>query len=107
MGISIDGTFAIQIVSFFLLWAVLKRLLFDPMLAVLDEREHRTAGAREQASHMHADVAAMRADYEERLRAARDASLAELEASRKVTATRPATRPPHAWRRPEPRSVPS
>lgn len=86
MGISLDGTFAIQIVSFLILWVVLKRLLFDPMLDVLDERQKRTVGSHEAASHMHADVAAMRADYERHTRAAREKSLADLEESRKLTA---------------------
>jgi len=87
MGISLDGTFAIQIVSFLILWVALKRLLFEPMMAVLEERQSRTAGSHEAASHMHADVAAMRADYERHTRAAREKSLADLEESRKLTAS--------------------
>jgi F-type H+-transporting ATPase subunit b len=86
MGIAIDATFAIQIVSFLILWAVLKRLLFDPMLGVLEQRAQRTEGSRLAASHMHADVEAMRNDYDDRVRAAREKSLAALEESRKLTA---------------------
>lgn len=86
MTLDLDGTFAIQIASFLILWVVLRRLLFDPTLAVLDEREKRTRGSHEAASHMHADVAAMRAEYDQRVRGAREKSVAELEASRKLTA---------------------
>jgi len=85
MGISVDGTFAIQIFSFLILWAVLKRLLFEPMLDVLDKREERTRGSLELASRIHADVAAMRSEYEAHIREARDQSLRELEESRKLT----------------------
>lgn len=87
MGIDIDGTFAIQIASFLILWVILKRLLFEPTVAVLDERDARTRGSHEAASHMHANVAAMRAEYDQRVRAARETSIAELEASRKLTAS--------------------
>lgn len=86
MSIDIDASFAIQIASFLLLWVVLRRLLFEPMLEVLENRERRTVGAHREASQMHSDVAAMRADYEEHVRRAREKSVAELEASRKVTA---------------------
>ena len=86
MGITLDVTFAIQIVSFLVLWAILRRLLFEPMLEVLEKREQRTRGSLEAASHMHADVEAMRADYDARVRSARQKSLADLEASRKLTA---------------------
>lgn len=85
MGISVDVTFAIQIVSFLILWAVLRRLLFEPMLDVLDERDARTKGSLDAATHMHADVEAMRAEYDARVSAARDKSFAELEESRKLT----------------------
>jgi F-type H+-transporting ATPase subunit b len=85
MGISVDVTFAIQIVSFLILWAVLRRLLFDPMLDVLDQRNERTRGSLEAASHMRADVEAMRAEYDARVAAAREKSLADLEESRKLT----------------------
>ena len=85
MGISVDVTFAIQIISFLILWAVLKRLLFEPMLDVLDEREARTKGSLEAATHMHSDVEGMRAEYDARMSAAREKSFAELEESRKLT----------------------
>lgn len=86
MGISVDVTFAIQIASFLVLWAVLKRLLFEPMLDVLDQRDERTRGSLAAASHMHADVEAMRGEYDARVAAAREKSSAELEDSRKLTA---------------------
>ena len=85
MEISVDVTFAIQIVSFFVLWVVLRKLLFEPMIEVLEKREDRTRGSLEAASHIHSDVEAMRADYQEHLRNARQKSLEDMEASRKLT----------------------
>ena len=85
MEISIDVTFAIQIVSFFVLWVVLRNLLFEPMIEVLEKREDRTRGSLDAASHIHADVEAMRSDYQEHLRNARQKSLEDMEASRKLT----------------------
>lgn len=51
-----DITFAIQIVSFFVLWMGLKRLVFDPVLRVLEERHARTDGVRAQAVEIRSGV---------------------------------------------------
>jgi len=85
MGISVDGTFAIQIVSFLILWVVLRRILFDPMLKVLDERQSRTSGSLEMASHIRSDVESLRAEHADRVAQARDRSMRQLEESRKLT----------------------
>jgi F0F1-type ATP synthase membrane subunit b/b' len=67
-----DISFFIQIASFLILWVGLKRLLFDPVLHLLEEREARTAGAYRDASNM---------------RAAADTSAADTEAARTATQT--------------------
>lgn len=41
-----------------------KRLLFDPLLGVLDERERRSAGARREAGEASAQADSMQARYE-------------------------------------------
>lgn len=62
-----DITFVIQIVSFFLLWLGMKRLIFDPILHVIDERKARTTGVLEEASQLRAGAAATEAQYDQRL----------------------------------------
>lgn len=72
-----DFTFVIQIVSFFILWFGLKRLLFDPTIHVLEERESRTTGARLAAAEMNAAAQVSQAEYERRMHEVRQALAAE------------------------------
>jgi F-type H+-transporting ATPase subunit b len=74
-----DITFYIQLVSFFVLLAVLNRLLFVPYAAVLEEREARTEGASQDAvlEHAEADELAKKIDAE--LSATRTAAAEEAE----------------------------
>lgn len=62
-----DITFVIQIVSFFILWMGLKRLVFDPTLAVLEERRQRTAGVRAQAAELRSEADRLAATVEQKL----------------------------------------
>jgi len=80
-----DITFVVQIASFVILWFGLKRLLFDPVLQLLEEREARTVGARHEAETMQAAVQESAAEYERRLREVRFALAAEFEAARAAT----------------------
>lgn len=77
-----DFSFVIQIVSFFILWFGLKRLLFDPMLHVLEERESRTSGTRHAAAEMTAAAQVSQAEYERRMHDVRLALAAEADAAR-------------------------
>jgi F-type H+-transporting ATPase subunit b len=77
-----DFTFVIQLVSFFILWLGLKRLLFDPMLQVLEQRESRTSGARHAATEMNAAAQVSETEYEQRMRDVRVALAAEAAAAR-------------------------
>jgi F-type H+-transporting ATPase subunit b len=74
-----DITFYIQLVSFFVLLAVLNRLLFMPYAALLEEREARTEGASQDAvvERSEADELAKKIDAE--LSAARSAAAEEAE----------------------------
>jgi F0F1-type ATP synthase membrane subunit b/b' len=76
-----DSTFVIQIVSFLVLWFGLKRLLFDPMLGVLQEREARTTGARQAAAEMNAAAHVTETEYERRMHEVRQALAAEADAA--------------------------
>ena len=66
-----DIGFLIQIVLFLLLWAILKRWLFDPTLRVLEARRERTSGQLAEAERIREETAKMRLDYEAALQAAR------------------------------------
>ncbi|MBI4515155.1 MAG: hypothetical protein HY699_04980 [Deltaproteobacteria bacterium] len=78
-----DFSFVIQIVSFLLLWAALKRLAFDPMLEVLAQREARTQGNQAAAEQLRAGAAAAEEQYQAALREVRHAVLQDSEAARK------------------------
>jgi len=84
MGISIDYSFAIQIASFLILWVLLKRLLFDPVLHVLEQRETRTSGNRAAAEQLAEETRVLAQEYDERIRAARRSALEQAEEKRKL-----------------------
>lgn len=80
-----DGTFLIQLASFFLLFFVLKKMLFDPFQELLIEREQRTQGDSELALSQRAEVDEMSASVERDLAAAREQAMLEVEAVRRGT----------------------
>jgi F-type H+-transporting ATPase subunit b len=77
-----DFSFVIQLVSFFVLWVGLKRLLFDPMLHLLAEREARTTGTRQAAAEMSAAAQVSQSEYERRMQEVRLTLAAEADAAR-------------------------
>lgn len=81
-----DYTFVIQIVSFLLLWAALKRLTFDPMLRVLDQRDERTRGSQQEAEQLRLSAQSAAQEYESSLRQVRHSALQESESERKRAA---------------------
>lgn len=62
-----DWTFVFQIILFLGLWTFLRRFLFEPNLAVLKNREERSAGALHEASQVKAEAEAMGEQYRTRL----------------------------------------
>ena len=66
--ITLDLTFIIQIVNFFILMLVLNVFLFKPVRKVLAERELNLSSARKKAADVDADVQEKMALYEARLR---------------------------------------
>lgn len=66
-----DYTFFVQIVLFFVLWAGLKKLLFDPFVAMLEAREARTSGAKAAAAQTRSATEVSAAEYEHKLQDAR------------------------------------
>lgn len=82
MDLSLDSSFLIQIVLFVILWFGLKRLLFDPVFDVLDERRTRTVAAQEEAESLIAAAENARAEYEESLHRKRVEMAHETSAAR-------------------------
>ena len=62
-----DISFVVQIASFLVLWFGLKRLLFDPALRVLEDRDRRTVGERHVADGLRKTAALSAEDYERRM----------------------------------------
>ena len=78
--ISIDHTVVYQIIIFLVLWAVLSRILFRPYLALLEAREHRTAGIQQESADLAHEGERLKAQYEERIAQAQTAAAAAKEA---------------------------
>lgn len=66
---------AMNVGIFLLLVLPTNRLLLRPLVGILQERERRTSGAREQAEAGVAEAARARAELEARLRAGRERAL--------------------------------
>ena len=80
-----DYTLVVQIVLFVALWMGLKRLLFEPVLEVLEERQARTEGRMALAGEEKVRAGEAQVEYEgaireARVRVAREGEAAEKEA---------------------------
>jgi F-type H+-transporting ATPase subunit b len=67
INIDLDLTFTVQVLAFALLIVVLKPLLFEPVLAIFEERERRTDGARSEAREMQEQAGELLRKYEAEL----------------------------------------
>jgi F-type H+-transporting ATPase subunit b len=65
--IQLDISIVYQIILFFILWVILNKLLFQPYLRLLDERERRTTGAQHDSTDLEHEGARLKAHYEEKL----------------------------------------
>jgi F-type H+-transporting ATPase subunit b len=74
-----DWTFLFQIVLFIVLWMTLRRLLFEPNLAVLQNREHRSAGMLQEAAQVKAEAEELNEQYRARLAESRSGTLQEVD----------------------------
>ncbi|OFV88593.1 MAG: hypothetical protein A3J75_06225, partial [Acidobacteria bacterium RBG_16_68_9] len=84
MDLNPDYSLIIQVVTFLVLWACLKRLVFDPMSQVLDDRHQRTVGTRAVAESMLAGVQSARDEHANTVQAVRHEIAQQAEASRKA-----------------------
>jgi F-type H+-transporting ATPase subunit b len=76
----IDLTLLFQLGLFLLALVVLNRLLFKPLLEVIEQRREKMVGLKEQIERLRHDAAADLAVYQSRLREARDLAQREREA---------------------------
>ncbi len=77
--LSLDWTFASQIVLFLVLWAFLRRFLFEPHFDVMQQREQRSEGALRQAQQIKAEVGGMEEQYKSRFAAARTGTMQQVD----------------------------
>jgi F-type H+-transporting ATPase subunit b len=73
-----DIGFLIQIVSFLVLWWILKAWLFEPTLRVLELRRQRTSGQLAEAERLREETAEMQAKYHAAVEAALAAAREEV-----------------------------
>ena len=77
--LSLDWTFAFQIILFLVLWAFLRRFLFEPHFEVMEQREHRSEGAIKQAQRVKVEVGEMEEQYTSRLAATRTGAMQQVD----------------------------
>jgi F-type H+-transporting ATPase subunit b len=77
INVDVDATFIVVLVLFIGLTAILKPVLFDPMLKLFEEREKRIDGAKAQARKIDEKSATALAKYEGEMAKARAAAGAE------------------------------
>ena len=89
MVITPNQTLIIQIIIFLVLMLVLDRVLFKPMLALLEERKKRTEGRREKAQVTEGQAREIWDDYQTKLAGARsEAEVVRIELVRQGDAER-------------------
>lgn len=77
--LSLDWTFAFQIILFLVLWAFLRRFLFEPQFEVMQQREQRSEGAIKQAQRIKTEVGEMEEQYKSRLVATRTGAMQQID----------------------------
>ena len=78
--ISLDLSILHQIILFVALWLILNKILFQPYLQLLEERERRTTGAEHDSADLEHEGARLRAQYEEKIAQAQTAAYAAKDA---------------------------
>ena len=65
--IEINFTLLIQAFNFFLLLVILNKILYKPILKILEEREQRIDGQQQQAKKIIEDGQVLKGDYDKKL----------------------------------------
>ena len=77
--IDLDGTVFVQLAMFFIAFVVLYALVFKPMVALLDARDHAIEGAKGEAKQLEAEVLSKQASFDAQLRGVQGSSGEERE----------------------------
>jgi F-type H+-transporting ATPase subunit b len=78
--ISLDISVLYQIILFVVLFLILNKVLFQPYLRLIEERERQTTGAQHDSVDLEHEGARLRAQYEEKIAQAETAGYAAKEA---------------------------
>jgi F-type H+-transporting ATPase subunit b len=78
--IHLDYSIVYQIVLFVVLWLILNKLLFQPYLRSLEEREHKTTGAQHDSVELEHEGAKIKAQFDEKIAQGQTAGYAAKEA---------------------------
>ena len=78
--IHLDFSIVYQIILFLVLWVILNKLLFQPYLHLLNERDRKTTGAKHDSSDLEHEGARLKAQYEEKFAQAQAAGYAAKDA---------------------------
>jgi F-type H+-transporting ATPase subunit b len=78
--ITLDYSVVYQIILFLVLWLILSKVLFQPYLRLLEERERKTTGAQHDSADLEYEGAKLKAQYEEKIAAAQGAGYAAKDA---------------------------
>jgi F-type H+-transporting ATPase subunit b len=78
--IHLDVSIAYQIVLFLVLWLILNKVLFQPYLKLLAEREQKTAGTQHDSSDLEHEAQRLKSQYEEKIAQAQAAGYAAKDA---------------------------
>jgi len=84
MQLQPDYSLLVQVVFFVILWMGLKRLLFDPVLQMLDARHERTVGTQQHAAQVTAAAETAREDCHQAVHEARQKLAQEAAEARKA-----------------------
>lgn len=82
MNLTPDWSILLQVAIFLVVYFGLRKLIFEPMQAVLDERNRRTVQAEHTAEQLIETAHGDRATYEDSVRARRSEMAREAEAAR-------------------------
>jgi F-type H+-transporting ATPase subunit b len=77
--ITLDYSVVYQIILFVVLWLILNKVLFQPYLHLLEERERKTTGAQHDSADLEHEGAKLKGQYEEQISQAQSAGYAAKE----------------------------
>lgn len=77
--LSIDQSILFQIVLFLALWMFLRKFLFEPHLAVMQQRTQRSEGAVKEAQQVRADAESIEGRYKAQLAETRTGTMQQVD----------------------------